>query len=156
MASKTTKIWSIAAGIVAAILLAGTYIVIVGITQDFAHALELIGGDWYFVIPIVAGFGTQVGLFTYVRKAMQRRQKTRSATALTGAGTGTSTVSMIACCAHHLTDVLPIVGLSGAVLFLNDYRSPLMAVGILTNIVGIVMMLRLIRKMAGAIGNATA
>ena len=136
----------VAAGIVAAGLLAGLYIAIVGVAQGLDHAIDLVAGDWYFVIPIVVGFGTQVGLFVYVRSMLHLRKRTGSTTALAGAGTGTSTVSMVACCAHHLTDVLPIVGLSGAALFLNEYRGPLMGLGILTNAAGIAMMVRLIHK----------
>lgn len=136
----------VVAGVVAAGLLAAFYIVVVSAAQGLDHAIELMVGDWYFVIPIAAGFGTQVGLFVYVRSALHLRKGTRSTTALAGAGSGTSTVSMVACCAHHLTDVLPIVGLSGAALFLNEYRGPLMGMGILLNAVGIAVMMRLIRK----------
>lgn len=140
------QIWPFVAGIVAAGLLASLYIGIVGVAQGLDHAFELVTGDWYFVIPIVIGFGIQVGLFAHVRSGLHLRKGTGSTTALTGAGTGTSTVSMVACCAHHLTDVLPIMGLSGAALFLNEYRGPLMGLGILTNAVGIAVMMRLIRK----------
>jgi len=134
------------AGAVAAALLASFYILLVGIAQDFDHAFGLIGSDWYFVIPIIAGFGTQVGLFVYARTKFRHNTGMGGTKAMTGAGTGTSTISMIACCTHHLSDVLPIVGLSGASLFLNEYRGPLMALGILTNAIGIVVVLRTIRK----------
>ena len=138
--------WPLAAGTAAAAFLTGFYIALVSLAQGFDHALELITGDWYFVGPIVLGFGTQMGLFFYLRAKVRLRQGTGTTKALAGAGTGTSTVSMVACCAHHLTDVLPIVGLSGAALFLNEFRGPLMGVGILTNGVGIWVMLRVIRK----------
>ncbi|MDO8689466.1 MAG: hypothetical protein Q7R39_05560 [Dehalococcoidia bacterium] len=132
--------------VVASVLLASLYITIVGIAQDFDHALGLIRDDWYFVVPIVAGFGTQVGLFVYARARFRHNAGMGATKAMTGAGTGTSTISMVACCTHHLGDVLPIVGFSGASLFLNQYRGPLMALGILTNVIGIVVVLRTIRK----------
>jgi len=50
---------------------------------------------------------------------------------------------------RSLTDVLPILGLSAAATFLNQYRVPFMLVGIGTNLVGIAVMLRLIRKNEG-------
>lgn len=53
---------------------------------------------------------------------------------------------MVACCAHHLTDVLPIIGFSAAATFLNQYRIPFMLVGIGANLVGIAFMLCLIRQ----------
>jgi len=138
--------WPVAAGAFAAILLSGLYIAIVGLAQGLDHAIELLVGDWYVVIPIVVGFGIQVGLFVYVRNGLRLRRETGSAKALGGAGTGTSTVSMVACCAHHLTDVMPILGLSGAALFLNEYRAPLMVLGIITNAIGIAVMVRLVRR----------
>jgi len=144
--SRPIPMKPVAAGVIAAALLAGVYVALVGVLQDFNHAIELIIGDWYFVIPIVMGFGVQVGLFVYIHTVLHPHRGTRSTTAVAGAGTGTSTVAMIACCAHHLTDVLPILGFSGAALFLNDYRGPFMALGIATNVAGIVMMIRLIRK----------
>ncbi len=138
--------WPAVIGLIAAALLASLYVIIVGITQDFGHAIELVMADWYFFIPIALGFGVQVGLFVYVRRVLKLRKGARAANALTGAGTGTSTVSMIACCAHHLTDVLPILGLSGAAVFLNDNRGPFMALGIAGNMVGIVVMARMVRR----------
>ncbi len=137
---------AVAAGIGAAVALAGLYIVVIGIVQDFDHSLSLITGDWYFVIPIVLGFGAQVGLFVYARTALRLNPGTKSTKLFGGAGTGTSTVAMVACCTHHLADALPLLGLSAAAIFLNDYRGPLMALGIISNITGIVWMVRRIRK----------
>lgn len=135
------------AGLVGAAGLVGLYLGIVTLAQGWEHAARLLLGDWYLVALIVAGFGVQVGLFTYVRTGMHARHVDRSAKVLAGAGTGTSTVSMLACCAHHVTDVLPLVGLSGAAVFLNTYRTPLMLLGVATNVVGILVMLRLIRRL---------
>jgi hypothetical protein len=63
---------------------------------------------------------------------------------LAGAGGGTSTVAMVACCAHHVTDVLPLLGLSAAAAFLAEYRIPFMLVGLVTNLIGIGVMVYLI------------
>jgi hypothetical protein len=57
-----------------------------------------------------------------------------------------STVAMAACCAHHVADVLPLVGLTAAATFLANWKIPFMIVGLLTNIIGIVVMLRIIYK----------
>jgi hydrogenase/urease accessory protein HupE len=43
--------------------------------------------------------------------------------------------------------VLPLLGLSGAAIFLAQYKVPFMVVGIVSNVVGIGVMLRLIRRM---------
>ena len=75
-----------------------------------------------------------------------------SATAATGAGTTTSTLGMVACCAHHLTDLAPLVALtgasslSGAIAFLNEWKYAFIAFGLVMNALGIVITLRTIRK----------
>src|SRR5690606_3700731 len=61
--------------------------------------------------------------------------------ALTGAGGGMSTVAMVACCAHHVTDVLPLLGLTAAAAFLAEYRTVFMLVGLSTTLLGIIVML---------------
>ncbi|MBI5955848.1 MAG: hypothetical protein HY871_02500 [Chloroflexi bacterium] len=123
------------------------YIIIIGLaSRSLDHVWELMGTDLWLVIPIVLGFGTQVGLYAYVRKGLYLRYSTRSATTLTATGTGTSTVSMVACCAHHVSDVLPLIGTSGAAIFLSRYRTPFMLGGVITNILGILFMLRMIRR----------
>jgi hypothetical protein len=53
---------------------------------------------------------------------------------------------MLACCAHHVSDVLPLLGLSGATVFLNDYRIAFMVAGLAVNAVGVAVMLRLLRR----------
>lgn len=59
---------------------------------------------------------------------------------------GTSTLSMVACCAHHLTDVLPLVGLAGAAVVLAQYQGLFLLLGVLSNLVGLVYMLGLLHK----------
>ena len=44
---------------------------------------------------------------------------------------------MVACCAHHITDIMPLLGLSAAATFLAEYRIPFMVVGLATNLIGI-------------------
>ena len=138
---------SIALGLVGALALVGLYLGIVTWAQGADHALELLWSDRLFVGLISAGFGTQVGLFTYLR--LLQRAMARESVALAGAGTATSSISMVACCAHHLADVLPIVGLSGLAVFLVEFRTPLMLLGIATNLVGIAVMLRQLVRMRG-------
>lgn len=135
---------SIAAGLVGALALVGLYLGIVTWAQGREHALELLWVDRLFVGVISAGFGAQVGLFTYLR--LLQRAMARESVALAGAGTATSSISMVACCAHHLADVLPIVGLSGLAVFLVEFRTPLMLLGIATNLVGIAVLLRQLRR----------
>ncbi|HXF51412.1 MAG TPA: hypothetical protein VNM43_06995 [Dehalococcoidia bacterium] len=131
-----------AAGLAGAAGLVGLYLGIVTWAQGFAHARELLWGDRYFVAAIAVGFGTQIALYTWLRR-MASRARVVGAAGVTAVGAGSSTAAMVACCAHHATDVLPLVGLSAAAVFLNDYRLPIMAVGLATNAVGVAALLRL-------------
>lgn len=127
---------SFAAGIVAAAALLGLYLGVIRLAQGVEHALEQLGADAPFAALIAAGFGTQIALYSELR-AVDRHH--RAAAALTAAGTGTSAAAMLACCAHHLVDLLPLVGLSAASVFLNAYRTPLFLIGIGLNVVGVVV-----------------
>lgn len=125
------------------------YIGFIAAVESFAHALELLQGDAFFVGAISLGFGTQIGLFSYSRrlKKLGLCHNSKSWTAAgSGAGTGTSTVSMAACCLHHVGDVLPFLGISAATLFFEQYRYPLMWSGVIINMLGIAIMIRMISK----------
>lgn len=131
-----------ACGLAGATALIGLYLGIVAWAQGLTHARELLWGDRYFVAAIALGFGTQVGLFVWLRR-IARRWRMRGAAGVTVTGAGTSTAAMVACCAHHATDVLPVVGLSAAAIFLNEYRLPIMAAGLAMNALGVAVLLRL-------------
>ena len=131
-------------GLAAALVLVTLYLALVSVANSPAHAVDLLWGDRYFVSAIAVGFGAQAGLYAYVRLLLKSARSARSTGALAAAGTGTSTVAMVACCAHHVVDVLPIVGLSGAAILLNDYRIPIMVAGLAVNAAGVLVMLRVV------------
>lgn len=130
------------AGLVGALALLGLYLGLVSWAQGFGHARELLWDDRYFAGGISLGFGTQVALYVYVRM-LAARSSLAPATGVTAAGTGTSTTAMVACCAHHVADALPLLGLSAAAVFLNDYRLPIMGVGLAMNAFGVVVLTRI-------------
>lgn len=119
-------------GLAAATLLIGFYLGVITLAQDWTHARGELGADRWFVGAISTGFGVQVGLFVYLRSL-----HTRGNPGPMAASTGTSTVAMLACCAHHLADTLPLIGLSGAAVFLNDFKGPILWTGIVMNGLGI-------------------
>ncbi len=142
----------ILAGIVAAFAMFGVYVLILTVLQDFSHAMQQATQDWIWVGLVATGFGTQIGLYTHLR-LLVGAAKAVGATALTGAGTGTSTIGMVACCAHHLTDFAPLVALTGAsslsgvISFLGEWKYPFIALGLVVNALGIVITIRTIRKL---------
>jgi hypothetical protein len=130
-------------GVAGAGTLLGAYLAIIAIAQGPAHAVEQLRADALFVGLIALGLGTQVALFVELRAIDRVR---RTAAAVTAAGTGTSVAAMLACCAHHLVDLLPILGLSAASAFLTAYKTPLFLVSIGINLAGVAVMVRQLRR----------
>ena len=139
-------LFPVGAGLLGMVLLAGVYLGIVSLAQGPAHALELFWQDKALVIPILLGFGIQLGLYTLLNKGLNLPLSVPGGGATTAAGGGVSTVAMVACCAHHVADVLPLVGLTAAAAFLAQWKIPFMVAGLLTNVLGIGVMLRVIFK----------
>lgn len=98
----------------------------------------------FWVIPLVLGFGVQVGLFSFLRSCQKAGMVEGTAA---GGGVISSTTAMLACCAHHLTDILPFLGLAAAATFLATYQKWFLGLGILSNLGGILLMVKQIRKM---------
>ena len=131
---------SVLYGILAGLGLLGFYLTVVSIFQGIGFAFLNLRSLWYLIFPLAAGFGTQIGLYTSIKHTA----------ALTGtvAGTGgISAGSMVACCSHFLLNVIPIVGLSGIALFLVAYQKWFLGIGILSNLIGITIMIRHKNKM---------
>jgi hypothetical protein len=127
-----------------ALALFGVYTAIVaGASQSLDHYLDQMRADSYFIVPLMAGFGTQVALFTELR----RRKRLHALAAGAGVGGATSsTVGMVACCAHHIVDLAPFLGASAAATFLTTWKVPLILVGLAVNAAGIAVGLRSLRS----------
>lgn len=136
----------IGAGVLAALGMMGVYLGIVSLAGSPAHALSLFWEDRGLVLPILLGFGLQVGLFTLLKTGLYLPVNAPSSGAVTAAGGGVSTAAMVACCVHHVTDVLPLVGLSAAAAFLANWKVPFMIAGLATNLLGISLMLAAVRR----------
>ncbi len=144
--SKTKRMLiPIGAGILGALFLAGLYFGIVSWAEGLEHALEFFWQDRWIVIPIILGFGVQVSLYAILKMRLYIPvASTGPSGILTGAGGTTSTIAMVACCAHHVTDVLPILGLTAAAAFLAQYRTAFMLAGLGTTLIGIGVMLAIL------------
>ena len=146
------------AGVAGALLLTGLYFAIVSLAESPAHAAQLFWEDRAIVLPIILGFGVQVALYTVLKKRLFVPVADPGPSgALTGAGGGMSAAAMVACCAHHAVDVLPLVGLTAAATLLAEYRIPFMLLGLGTTITGIVVMLVILwRERKKALGMVLA
>ncbi len=134
---------AIAAGAFAAAALIAVYLGLISLAQGPSHALDQLRADAAFVGLTAAGLGTQIALFVELRRIDRHH---RAGAAVTAASTGTSGVAMLACCAHHVVDLLPLVGLSAAAVFLDAYRTPLVLLGLAVNALGIAVIGRQLRR----------
>lgn len=98
--------------------------------------------NWYWIIVLSFGFGTQIALFTYLRA---RHREQVSAKVVAASGT-TSTIAMISCCSHYLVNVLPVIGISGLVAVVGQYQTELFGLGIFLNLLGIVYLFNKLMK----------
>lgn len=131
-------------GILGGLLLLGFYFAIVSLAATFRHAVDELLALWFWIVPLVVGFGFQAGLFAYVKG--YAKVASASAKGSIAASGSLSTLSMAACCAHHVTDFLPLLGLSAAALFLTQYQTVFLTVGVVSNLIGINLMFRIIQK----------
>lgn len=133
------------AGALGAAGLAVFYALVVGLASGSVdHLADQARQDWYLLVPIVAGFGVQVGLMAELRR---RHRLHRAAMAAGGAGTAGSAAGMVACCAHHLADLAPFLGASGAATFLYDRRVAFMLGGLAVNALGVIVSLRKLQRL---------
>lgn len=134
--------WPLGAGVAGSMFLAAIYLGIVSLAESPQHALDLFWQDRLIVIPIIMGFGVQMALYVILKmRLFVPGTSTGPSGKLAGASGTTSTIAMVACCAHHITDVLPILGLTAATTFLAEYQTVFMLVGLGMTGLGIVVML---------------
>lgn len=132
---------SVGFGLLASLGLAGFYMGTVAFAQDWEHAVTQLGEDLPFVLALTAGFGVQFGLFVYIRAL-----RARTHMAGVAAGAGASGVAMVACCAHHLAEALPLLGLSAAATFLGAYRTPFLWLSVTMNAGGVAYLVWQLRR----------
>ncbi len=145
--SRKRILWPLAAGIGGSTLLTAIYLVILSIAESPQHALDQFWQDRWFVLPIILGFGVQAALYITLKKRLfVPTGNAGPSSKLMGISGTTSTIAMVACCAHHVADVLPILGLTAAASFLAQYRIAFMVLGLGTTFLGIAVMSRLLFK----------
>lgn len=122
--------------------IAAFYLGILTWAQGWDYASGQFARDRFYVVPIILGFGIQAALYSILRlRLFIPVGSTHHAGSMVGASGGTSATAMIACCIHHVTDVLPVLGLSAAATFMTRYQRPFMLVGLAMNLAGILIML---------------
>lgn len=123
-------------------LIAAIYFGILIVAQGSEAAWRIFLPNRWYVVPIWISFGIQAALYSILRfRLFIPITSAHHSGALLGTTGGTSTAAMVACCLHHVTDVLPVLGLSAAATLLTRYQRPFMLVGLGMNLLGVLVML---------------
>src|SRR5574340_897030 len=133
-AVQSTFIRPVQFGAGALVLLLAVYFGVVSLISGMNFALEQFAKFWYFIVPLALGFGVQVGLYTYLRNLVGQHGASGKVVAASGT---TSTAAMVSCCAHYLTNILPILGVTGFLTVVAEYQVELFWVGLAFNAAGI-------------------
>ena len=122
-------------------LFAFYYTLLLLVTKDYMYPFTQFSVLQPWMSILIVGFGIQVGLYSLLKRGFRlspsQKKDTKVATTVGGAMSG---VSMVACCAHHAVDVLPILGVSGAAIFLAEYQKEFLILGVFANTMGILYM----------------
>jgi P-type Cu+ transporter len=120
-------------GVLAFGLLLGVYFVVLSTVSGWQFTVNQFSEFWYYILPLSAGFGLQVALYTRLRQLLAE-DGSRAVVAASGT---TSTAAMISCCAHYLANVAPVLGASGLVTFAAQYQVEFFWAGLAFNAAGI-------------------
>ena len=133
-------------GVLGATLLQTGYFSVLSLLNSPTYAWQQFVFLAPWLVPLLAGFGLQVGVFFYMRAFAKLAKQGITGTGPVAASAGISSGSMIACCLHHVVDVLPILGLSAVAVFLSEFQSFLLTTGVVSNIIGLSFILYTIKK----------
>ena len=116
------------------------------------YQVFLTNGIFVYLIPLAVGI--QMGLFRYHRN-LTAESKLCGSEKMGMAGSATSSLTMVACCLHHVSDLLPTISfLLAASSFLIQYQNAIISIGLLVNLVGSAYIARAILKDRSIIAEA--
>lgn len=136
---------AIVRGFLAFLTLLSIYFLILTLISGWNFTLEQFTQFWYYIISLALGFGIQLSIYSYLR-GVAKQQASTSQIATTGT---TSTAAMISCCAHYLTNILPILGVTGIITFISTYQIQFFWVGLIFNLFGILYIGNKVVKITG-------
>jgi Cu+-exporting ATPase len=121
-------------GVLAFGLLLAAYFAVLTLVSGWKFTLSQFSEFWFYILPLGAGFGLQVALYTRLRQLLHQSKDVRAVMAVSGT---TSTAAMVSCCAHYLVNVAPVLGATGLVTFATQYQVEFFWVGLTFNAAGI-------------------
>ncbi|MEK7176854.1 MAG: hypothetical protein AAB719_00950 [Patescibacteria group bacterium] len=124
-------------GVLASGLLLGVYFTVLTLVSGWDFAQNQFSNFWYFIVSLSVGFGIQIGLYSYLKYLVKTGNMIMKDKTVAVTGT-TSTLSMVSCCAHYLANIVPILGIAGALVIIAQYQIEIFWIGIAFNLFGII------------------
>ena len=141
MAKRNTGVFVWSIGGFAALL--AIFFGVTSAISGWQFAVTQFRSFWYFIVPLAAGFGVQLGLYQHLRGLVRRGTGMGRVVVATGSS---STAAMISCCAHYLANILPVLGTTGVLSLIGQYQVEFFWFGLAANALGIGYIVRKIRK----------
>lgn len=118
------------------------------LTSDWYNAMAEFRAYKFWILGLAIGLGVQALLFSLLR-TWHKGGSLKAAKCTLAASGGISTTAMAVCCSHYIFAFLPALGLpflSTAAASLADYQIYFFLVGVVSNLFGIGLMIRMMDK----------
>lgn len=122
-------------GATAFFALLAIYVGVLSLVSGWSFTVSQFAEFWPYIVTLAFGFGVQVGLYFYLKQLSEHRHQAHCVVAASGT---TSTVAMLACCTHYLTNILPLLGTVSLVSLVAQYQIQLFWIGLAFNAAGLV------------------
>jgi hypothetical protein len=139
------KLSPVLIGVAASLGLIAFYMGLMTLTGDWFYATIQFEEYRWWILSLSLGLGIQSALFTFLKRGLKGNEKNAARSTLAASGS-ISTGSMVVCCLHHLSDIVPFLGLPILAVTLQKYQTLFFFIGVLSNFFGTLMMLRMMRK----------
>ena len=113
------------------------YAVVLTATSGSSHLAQQWARYWALLLPLWILFGMQVGLLVELRQVGRGLMRPVDA-----AAAGSTAVGMLACCAHHVAELVPVVASIGLATALVAWQSWILVGALALSIIGSVLTAR--------------
>lgn len=123
-------------GVAAVLAMASVYVGVLVLASGADHLRTQWSSYWWLLLPLWLMSGAQVSMLSHLHR---RQRRGIGGTALSA---GSGTVGMLACCAHHAAELLPIIGIAGVASALVAWQERILVATLLISVVTTASMLR--------------
>lgn len=118
----------------AVVIMLAVYLGVLTLVSGWSFTVSQLRQFWPYILALAVGFGAQIGLFVHLRQIHAQHHNAGRAVAVSGT---TSTAAMLACCTHYLANLVPMLGMAGAITLISQYQIELFWVGLAFNAAGL-------------------